>query len=86
MRATKDSTGVWVLALSIPLKHQWSLLNQEVAGFGTGAEVALTITPSLGISSLDLGPPQLAASSLCAEHDRQLGGVSPLSSLMVAKD
>ena len=24
--------------------------------------------------------------SLCAEHDRQLGGESPLSSLMVAKD
>jgi hypothetical protein len=24
--------------------------------------------------------------SLCAEHDRQLGGGSPLSSLMVAKD
>jgi len=23
---------------------------------------------------------------LCAEHDRQLGGESPLSSLMVAKD
>ena len=23
---------------------------------------------------------------LCAEHDRQLGGASPLSSLMVAKD
>jgi hypothetical protein len=25
------------------------------------------------------------AFSLCAEHDRQLGGVSPLPSLMVAK-
>ena len=24
--------------------------------------------------------------SVCAEHDRQLGGESPLSSLMVAKD
>jgi hypothetical protein len=23
---------------------------------------------------------------MCAEHDRQLGGASPLSSLMVAKD
>ena len=31
------------------------------------------------------GPPQ-GGLSLCAEHDRQLGGVSPLSSLMVAKD
>ena len=28
----------------------------------------------------------LRASSACAEHDRQLGGVSPLSSLMAAKD
>jgi len=26
------------------------------------------------------------APRLCAEHDRQLGGVNPLSSLMVAKD
>ena len=34
-----------------------------MARFGTGTEVALTITPSLGISSLDLGPPQWAASS-----------------------
>ena len=28
----------------------------------------------------------LRASSACAEHDRQLGGGSPLSSLMAAKD
>ena len=27
-----------------------------------------------------------APSSACAEHDRQLGGASPLSSLMAAKD
>jgi hypothetical protein len=35
-------------------------------------------------------PPRLSPASaglfLCAEHDRQLGGGSPLSSLMVAKD
>jgi hypothetical protein len=29
---------------------------------------------------------QERAFAQCAEHDRQLGGVSPLSSLMVAKD
>jgi hypothetical protein len=34
-----------------------------VARFGTGTEVAPIITPSLGISSLDLGPPQWVASS-----------------------
>ena len=28
----------------------------------------------------------LRGSSACAEHDRQLGGASPLSSLMAAKD
>ena len=32
------------------------------------------------------GPPDGALSVWCAEHDRQLGGGSPLSSLMVAKD
>jgi hypothetical protein len=30
--------------------------------------------------------PASAGLFLCAEHDRQLGGGSPLSSLMVAKD
>ena len=30
--------------------------------------------------------PASAGAFLCAEHDRQLGGGSPLSSLMVAKD
>jgi hypothetical protein len=30
-------------------------------------------------------PPQLAASFMCAEYERQLGGGSPLSSLMTAK-
>jgi len=29
---------------------------------------------------------RLRASSLCAEHAQQLGGESPLSSLMVVKD
>jgi hypothetical protein len=32
------------------------------------------------------GPGHCRAFCLCAEHDRQLGGGSPLSSLMVAKD
>src|SRR5262249_61682831 len=31
-------------------------------------------------------PAQCRGFSLCAEHDRQLGGGSPLSSLMTAKD
>jgi hypothetical protein len=33
-----------------------------------------------------IGRPPRAAFVLCAEHERQLGGGSPLSSLMVAKD
>ena len=33
-----------------------------------------------------LRPAASAGPFLCAEHDRQLGGGSPLSSLMVAKD
>jgi len=33
-----------------------------------------------------IAPESSGAFFLCAEHDRQLGGGSPLSSLMVAKD
>jgi hypothetical protein len=33
-----------------------------------------------------IAPESSGAFFLCAEHDRQLGAVSPLSSLMVAKD
>ena len=43
-----------------------------------------------GMSSVrlgeELGVPQSTAWVSCAEHDRQLGGGSPLSSLMAAKD
>jgi len=47
--------------------------------------------PSATHSRLHFGRPEpwegrLAALWLCAEHDRQLGGESLLSSLMVAKD
>jgi PAS domain-containing protein len=42
---------------------------------------SLTKTPEL----ISERPPR-GGLSLCAEHDRQLGGVSPLSNLMVVKD
>jgi hypothetical protein len=38
------------------------------------------------VAEFIIGPAEGRTRWLCAEHDRQLGGESPLSSLMVAKD
>jgi hypothetical protein len=44
----------------------------------------ITLLALIGRSSLNFGP-HCCGPFLCAEHVRQLGGVSPLPSLMMAK-
>jgi hypothetical protein len=41
---------------------------------------------SMGFAEFIIGPAEGRTRWLCAEHDRQLGGESLLSSLIVAKD
>jgi hypothetical protein len=52
---------------------------------GCGQEESAGMTARTGKAKSPVGGSE-PGSFLCAEHDRQLGGVSPLSSLMVAKD